>query len=70
MAIEKLGLPALQHCQSSPFTSKLGPNGLNWKFIWLLENSPQDFDFFNSHKCQTFILAEIHCYLGARIFHA
>jgi hypothetical protein len=39
-------------------------------FSWLLQNGPQDFDFFNCHRCQTFILAEIHCYLGARIFHA
>ena len=38
MAIEKikimaavLELPAKQHCQSSPFTSKIGPNGLNWQ---------------------------------------
>ena len=37
MAIEKikilgvvLELPAKQHCQSSPFTSEVGPNGLNW----------------------------------------
>ena len=38
MTIEKikilgavLGLPAKQQCQSSPFTSKIGPNGLNWQ---------------------------------------
>ena len=38
MAIEKiktlgavLELPARQNCQSSPFTSKNGPNGLNWQ---------------------------------------
>ena len=38
MAIEKikilgavLELPANQHCQFSPFTSKNGPNGLNWQ---------------------------------------
>ena len=38
MAIEKikilgavLELPAQQQCQSSPFTSKIGPNGLNWQ---------------------------------------
>jgi hypothetical protein len=37
MAIEKikimgavLELPAKKHCQSSSFTSKSGPNGLNW----------------------------------------
>ena len=24
-------LPAKQHCQSSPFTSEVGPNGLNWQ---------------------------------------
>ena len=38
MAIEKIKIlwavlepPAKQHCQSSPFTSKIGPNGLNWQ---------------------------------------
>ena len=38
MAIEKikilgaiLELPAKQQCQSSPFTSEIGPNGLNWQ---------------------------------------
>ena len=38
MAIEKiqilgavLELPAKKRCQSSPFTSKIGPNGLNWQ---------------------------------------
>ena len=38
MAIEKiqilgavLELPAKLHCQSSPFTSEVGPNGLNWQ---------------------------------------
>ena len=38
MAIDKikilgavLELPAKQHFQSSPFTSKIGPNGLNWQ---------------------------------------
>ena len=38
MAVEKikilgavLELPAKYHCQSSPFTSKIGPNGLNWQ---------------------------------------
>ena len=63
MAIEKikilgalLELPAKQHCQSSPFTSKLGQVGLI---------GPQDFDFFNYHGRQTFILAEIHCCISA-----
>jgi hypothetical protein len=39
MAIEKnkilgavLKLPAKWHCQSSPLTSKIGPNGLNWQY--------------------------------------
>ena len=38
MGIEKINilgavleLPAKQHCQSSPFTSEVGPNGLNWQ---------------------------------------
>ena len=44
--------------------------GLAVLFSWWLQNGPQDFNFFNGHGCQTFILAEIHCYLGARIFHA
>ena len=34
-------------------------------FSWQLQNGPHDFDFFNCYGCQTFILAEIHCYLGA-----
>ena len=32
---------------------------------WLVQNSLQDFDFFNCHGCQTFILADIHYYLSA-----
>ena len=38
MAFEKIEileavfeLPAKQHCQSSPFATKLGKNGLNWQ---------------------------------------
>ena len=38
MAIEKIQIlgavlkpPAKQQCQSSPFTSEIGPNGLNWQ---------------------------------------
>jgi hypothetical protein len=45
MAIEKikilgavLELPAKQHRQSSPFTSKIWPNGLNWQ-CYLAGNS-------------------------------
>ena len=34
-------------------------------FCWWLQDGPQDFEFFNYHGCQTFILAEIHCYLSA-----
>ena len=33
-------------------------------FSWQLKNSPQYFDFFNCHGCQTFILHEIHYYLS------
>ena len=33
-------------------------------FSWYLQSGPQDFDFFNCHWCQTFILYEIHCYLS------
>ena len=73
MAIEEikilgavLELPAKQQCQSSTFTSKNGPNGLNWQ-CYLADTSkmaPPGFGFFNCHGCQTFILAEIHCYLS------
>ena len=66
MTIEKiktlgvvLELPARQNCQSSPFTSKNGKNGLNW--LWCLDGSPQDFDFSNYHGFSTFLLIEIHC---------
>ena len=61
MTIEKiktlgavLELPARQNCQSSPFTSKNGKNGLNW--LWCLDGSPQDFDFSNYHGFSTFLL--------------
>ena len=47
-----LELPAKQHCQSSPFTSKLGQIGT------------KHFYFFNCHGCRLFILCEIHCYLS------
>ena len=36
--------------------------GLPVLFSWKLQNGPKDFDFFNCHGCQTFILYEIHCY--------
>ena len=73
MAIEKikilgtvLELPAKQHCQSSPFTKKLGQMGLILVLLSCkLLNGPQDFDLFNCHVCQTFNWAEIHCYLSA-----
>ena len=42
-----------QHCQFSPFIKKIGKMG------WI--GRAQDFDFFNCHGCQTFILAKIHC---------
>ena len=38
------------------------------QFSWQLQNGTQDFNFFNCHGCQTFILAEIHCYLSPHIF--
>ena len=34
-------------------------------FSWQLQNGSQDFNLFNCHGCQTFFLAEIHCYLSA-----
>ena len=51
-----LKLPAKQHCHSSPFTVLLS---------CLLQNGPQDFDFFSCHGCQTFVLVKICCYLTA-----
>ena len=33
-------------------------------FSWLLQNGPQNFDLFNCHGCQTFILYEILCHLS------
>ena len=39
--------------------------GLAVLFSWYLQNGPQDFVFFNCQGCQTFLLAEIHCYLSA-----
>ena len=39
--------------------------GLAVLFSWYVAPKwPQDFDFFNCHWCQTFILAENHCYLS------
>ena len=37
-------------------------------FGWQLQNSSQDFDFFNCHVCRIFILCEIHCYFCSHIF--
>ena len=36
-----------------------------WAELAVLQNDPLDYDFFNCCGCQTFILAEIHCYLSA-----
>ena len=30
----------------------------------VLQNGPQDFDFFNCHVCETFNLYDFHCYLS------
>ena len=62
-----LKLPARLQCQSSPFYLKKGPNGLKLEVLFslLLQNGPNDFDCFNCHGCQTFFLADIHCYLSA-----
>ena len=76
MAVEKikilgaiLELPAKQHCQFSPFTSKLGKIGqIGSAVIWELETAPRFLIFFNYHGCQLFILWEIHCYLCPYIF--
>ena len=59
-------LTARKHCQSSQFTTKWAEwTELAVLFSWQLQNSPQYFDFFYFHGCQTFISAEIHCYLRA-----
>ena len=54
-----LELPAKQHCQFSPFTSKLSQIG---------QTGSQDFDFFNCHVCRLFISYEIHCYFCPHMF--
>ena len=73
MAIEKikilgalLEIPAKQHCQSSPFTSKLGQIGSAVQLVAPI--GLPGFDFFNCHGCLIFILCEIHCYQSAHIF--
>ena len=38
------------------------------QFSWQVQNGTKDFNFFNCHGRQTFILAEIHCYLSPHIF--
>ena len=79
MAIEKikilgavLELPDKQHCQFSQFGPIFEVNGLDWQCCLAGSSNmaPRILIFFNCHGCQTFILAEIYCYLGARIFHA
>ena len=76
MAIEKIKilgalweLPAKQHCQSFPFTLKLGLIGQNWQCC-LADSSkraPKILIFFNCHRCRIFILCEIHCYFCPHI---
>ena len=46
-----LELPAKQHCQSSPFTSKIGPNGLNWQccLAGSSKTAPRILIFFNCY---------------------
>ena len=61
-----LELPDRQPCQSRPFTAKMGQMGWIGSAAWLVApNSHKDFNFFNCYGCQTFILAEIHCYISA-----
>jgi hypothetical protein len=38
------------------------------QFSRKLQNGTQCFNFFKNQGCQTFILAEIHCYLNPHIF--
>ena len=61
-----LELPSKQCCQFSPFTTKMGQNGLNWQccLAGSSKTAPRILIFFNCHGCQTFILAEIHCQLS------
>ena len=57
-----LEISVKQLCQSSPFTSKIGPNGLNGQccLAGSSKTAPKILIFFNCHGCQTFILDEIH----------
>ena len=62
-----LELPAKQHCQSSPFTSKLGQIGCSVLLVapkWL----PEFWFSFNCNGCRSFILCENHWDPCVRIF--
>ena len=64
-----LDLPAKQHCQSNPFTSKLGQIGQIGSAVQLVApKGLAGFWFFNCHGCRIFILCEIHCYFCPHIF--
>ena len=39
-----------------------------WAELAVLQNGPQDFDFFNCHGCRLFISCEKHCDLGAAFY--
>ena len=58
-----LELPAIQHSQSSQFTSKMGRIGRQVA----PKRHPEILIFFNCYGCQSFILADIHCYLSGTL---
>ena len=73
MAIEKIkilgerfGATSQTALPIQPIYHKNGPVAL--KFSWQFQNGAQYLNFFTCHGCQTFILAEIHCYLSPHIF--
>ena len=79
MAIEKikipaavLELPANKHCQFSPFGPIFEVNGLVWQcyLAGSSKTAPRILIFSIAMGAKPlFYVAEIHCYLGAHIFH-
>ena len=63
----RFGATILTALLIQPIYHENGPYGLLWQccLACSTKTAPQDFDFFNCHLCQTFILAEIHCQLSA-----
>ena len=66
MAIEKISYQLNSTANPAHLPQKWAKGAeLALLFSWYLQNGPRDFDFFNGHGFQTFILAEIYCYLSA-----